>query len=381
MIPPPEIPTREIPAREVAAVALASLPRATPARLRAAMNGCGGPEATVAALIDGTFGERVPAIGGEIVAAWQRAIDVAVAHATAVLPRRGTRALVFDDADWPIRPDADSMPAVLLAEGCGYEALLRPRVAVVGTRNPSPHGAADAREIGRMLADAGAVVVSGLAYGIDGAAHEGAVDAGGLTIGVAGTGLDLPYPSGHAALWARVREHGLVVGENPFGTEPSRAIFPVRNRIIAGLASAVVIVEAAVKGGAMHTARAAATLGKHLFAVPGSRRNPMAEGCNRLIADGAIPLLDPLDIALAVSRADASFEVPDGSMRARARSGNAVAISSPARSVLRALAGEPATLDQVAGRTQLAVAAVAGAARELERVGRLRRSGGRLWPM
>lgn len=363
------------PPREVAAAALVALPRATPSRLRAALRACGGPEGVVSAIADGSIFEVVPKAPAEVLSGWQRTIDVAMAQAAALLARRGTRVLVFDDLDWPIAAHSDSMPAILLAEGAAFEALTRPRIAVVGTRNPTPHGAADAREIGALLADAGAVVVSGLAYGIDGAAHEGAMAAGGLTIGVAGTGLDIAYPSGHAALWVRVREHGIIVGENPFGTPPSKEIFPVRNRIIAGMSSSVVIVEAAVKGGAMHTARAALTLDKTLYAVPGSRRNPMAEGCNRLIADGATPLIDPLDIALAVSHA-CGRPPPERGARARL-----AGMSEPARAVFRALAGEPATLDQVVGRTRLTVATVAGAARELERAGRLQRASGRLWPM
>jgi DNA processing protein len=362
--------------REIAAAALVGLPRATPPRLREALRACGGPQAVVDAITTGAIFEQVPGISAEILSGWQREIDVTTAQAALLVARRGTRALVFDDLDWPIDSIEASMPAILLVEGAAFEALTRPRVAVVGTRNPSPHGAADAREIGGLLADAGAVVVSGLAYGVDGAAHEGAIDAGGLTIGVAGTGLDVPYPSGHAGLWARVREHGVIIGENPFGTQPRRHIFPVRNRIIAGLSSAVVIVEAAVKGGAMHTARAALALDRTVLAVPGSRRNPMAEGCNLLIADGAAPLIDPLDIAVAV-------ELASGRVASTTRGHRhpLSGMSPPARAVFRALAGEPATLDQVVGRTKLAVATVAGAARELERVGRLKRSGGRLWPM
>jgi DNA processing protein len=338
------------------------------------MRAFGGAESAVAAIAAGALEPDDP-IGttAELVAAWRRALDGAATRASQMLDTRGTRVVVFDDDDWPLSPDADSLPAVLLVEGDAFEALFRPRLAVVGTRNPTPHGEADARELAALLADAGAVVVSGLAYGIDGAAHDAALRAGGLTIGVAATGLDVPYPRGHATLWARVRGRGLVLGENPFGTRPSRSIFPIRNRIIAALASSVVIVEAAVRGGAMHTARAALDLGKDVFAIPGSRRNPMAEGCNRLLADGAQPLLDPLDIAVAIGR-DAG---PTGAPPRRKLAG----VSAEARTLHTALGGEPAPLDTAVARTGLPLAVVAGAARELERAGRLARRSGKLWPL
>jgi len=360
-------------AREIAAATLLELPRATPRRLRAALSSCGGPEQLLRAIADGAVARDPEArITEDIVSGWRRALDAAAARTTSLLAHRATRVLVVDDPDWPLTPDCGSLPAVLLVEGDAYEALFRPRIAVVGTRNPTPHGDADAREVAGLLADAGAVVVSGLAYGIDGAAHDAAIRAGGLTIGVAATGLDVAYPRGHVNLWSRVREHGLIVGENRFGTRPSREIFPVRNRIIAALASSVVIVEAAAKGGAMHTARAALDLAKVVYAIPGSRRNPMAEGCNRLLADGAQPLVDPLDIIVAVGC---------GATGVPSRPRRLAGVSGAARAVHRSLAGEPATLDEVVGRCALPLASVAGAARELERAGRLKRSAGKLWPL
>ncbi len=364
-----------ISAREVAAAALLSLPRATPSRLRTIISVCGGSTSAVSAIRDGSIFELSPLTPIDVIGGWQRNIDIAYEAARLVLERRGTRVLIYDDVDWPIMSSADSMPTMLFAEGDGFEVLTRPRIAVVGTRQPTPHGAADAREIGCHLADAGAVVVSGLAYGIDARAHDGAIRANGLTIGVAGTGLDIPYPAGNTDLWAGVRAHGIIVGENAFGTLPSKQIFPVRNRIIAGLVSAVVIVEAAARGGAMHTAKAALALGLPIYAVPGSRRNPMAEGCNQLIADGAIPLIDPVDIALAISNASVSCRPVTLKQTALC------ALTSDARTVFLALGGEPASLEQVVSRTNLALAEAAGATRELERAGRLTRSRGRLWPM
>ena len=156
---------------------------------------------------------------------------------------------------------------MLLGEGERPDAFDATRVAIVGTRAATPHGLADARELGGFLADAGITVVSGLAIGIDGAAHEGALDAGGLAVGVVATGLDVTYPRRHRALYDRVREHGLVVGEHGYGVQPRRERFPVRNRIIAALADVVVVVEATAPGGARITAR----LRRRLRPRPSSR--------------------------------------------------------------------------------------------------------------
>ena len=159
-----------------------------------------------------------------------------------------------------------------------------------------------ARSSAAILADAGVTVVSGLAIGIDGAAHEGALDAGGLTVGVVATGLDVTYPRRHRDLYVRVREQGLVVSEHGYGVQPRPERFPPRNRIIAALADVVVVVEAGRRGGALITARCALDYGRDLFVLPGSRRNPVALGCNALIGDGAEVLLDPGDLLIALGR-------------------------------------------------------------------------------
>ena len=148
--------------------------------------------------------------------------------------------------------DARHAAAVLLGEGDRPDAFDAPRVAIVGTRAATPMGIADAKAIGGFCARAGITVVSGLAIGIDGAAHQGALDAGGLTVGVVATGLDVVYPRRHARLYEQVREQGLIVGENDYGTQPLPWRFPIRNRIIAALADAVVVVEATIYGRRPH---------------------------------------------------------------------------------------------------------------------------------
>lgn len=302
--------------------------------------------------------------------AFGRKVDVD--RASAILAARRTRVFVVGDDDYPIDPDLPDRPAILLAEGERPDAFDAPRVAIVGTRAATPHGIADARSIAATLAEAGVTVVSGLAIGIDGAAHEGALDGGGLTVGVVATGLDIVYPRRHRTLFDRVRGAGLLVSEYRYGTEPLPRRFPVRNRIIAGLSQAVVVVEATLRGGARITADAALDYGIDVLAMPGSRRNPAAAGCNALIADGAHPLLDPSDVLVALG-------LPEGSAKVWAAPSRPAPEGDAGR-VHAALGGEPATTDQLASRTQLTSAQVALAVASLERERWVTRSRGLIWP-
>jgi DNA processing protein len=290
-----------------------------------------------------------------------------------LLERRGTRVWIESDADYPIVDDVPDRPPVLLAEGAAIEVLGAPRVAVVGTRAATPHGTADARELGECLGGAGVTVVSGLAIGIDGAAHDGALAGGGGAIGVIATGLDVTYPRRHAVLTERVRQAGFVVTEQGFGVRPRPGLFPVRNRIIAALADVVVVVEATIGGGARITAQYALEYGRTVLAVPGSRRNPSAAGANALIADGAHPLVDWGDVlvALGMSPATTRTKVPHPPRPAPGPDGAAL---------LAALGGECATADELSGRTGMPTSRVALAVVDLERKGWIERARGAIWP-
>lgn len=181
-------------------------------------------------------------------------------------------------------------------------------VAVVGSRKATPTGLDTARWVGRELAAAGVQVVSGMALGIDGAAHEGALNVGGSTVAVLGCGVDYCYPPRHRRLRDAIVETGMVISEDAGMVEPERWRFPRRNRIIAALCAAVIVVEADVRSGALSTARHAVDLGRDVFAVPGSIWSQQSAGTNRLIRDGAIPLLemqDVFDVIAGVCRGDA----------------------------------------------------------------------------
>lgn len=309
-----------------------------------------------------------------------------VAALAACAARRGTSVLTPQDPDYPITDDVPHAPAVLFVEGQRPEIFRAPRVAVVGTRAASVHGLADAWELGAFLGAAGVSVVSGLAIGIDGAAHHGALQAAEAAerdgpratagpIGVLATGLDVVYPRRHRVLYERVRRHGVLLGEQPFGVQPARGRFPVRNRIIAALADVVIVVEATLTGGSRITAERALDYGRPVFAIPGSRRNPAAAGCNALLADGAHPLLDPSDILLALgmtSSRDRGWSAPTPP---------SARLSPEAASVKRALGGESAHPDQLASRTNLDPGQVALAVEELVAHGSVKRDRGFIWPL
>ncbi len=191
------------------------------------------------------------------------------------------------DPGWPsLLGQIPDPPAVLYCHG-RVELLSSPQLAMVGSRNPTASGRETASAFAAHLSGIGLTITSGLAKGIDAAAHEGALRAGGPTLAVLGNGPDVIYPREHRDLQARIAEQGLVVSEFPPGTTPRRALFPRRNRIISGLSVGTLVVEAALRSGSLITARTAAEQGREVFALPGSIHNPLARGCHRLIRQGA----------------------------------------------------------------------------------------------
>ena len=186
----------------------------------------------------------------------------------------------------PLLGSIPSPPSALFVAG-DPDLLWQPQVAVIGSRNPTAGGRDNARDFATELSRRGMAITSGLAAGIDSVAHEAALDAGGATIAVLGTGVDRVYPAGSAALAGRIRERGALVSEFPLGTPARRSNFPSRNRIISGLSLGVLVIEAGLRSGTLITARMAGNQGRDVFALPGSIHNPLAKGCHRLIRDGA----------------------------------------------------------------------------------------------
>jgi len=224
------------------------------------------------------------------------------------LSQPGRHLLSIETDDYPtlLRP-LDPAPLALFVHG-DPATLWHPAVAVVGSRTPSPTGAELAAEFAGALARSGLGVVSGLAAGVDARAHQAALDVpGGRTVAVVATGLDLTYPPRHEALQARIAERGAVVSEYPPGTAARPGQFPARNRIVAGLTLGTLVIEAAARSGALITARLAAEIGREVFALPGSVRNPRARGCHRLIRDGAQLVETPAEVVAGLTGAAASL--------------------------------------------------------------------------
>jgi DNA processing protein len=300
------------------------------------------------------------------------------------------RIIVLGDADYPASfLTIEDPPLMLYLQGAGNLAAnklgngLLNSLAVVGSRNPTPQGAANARHFSKVLGQAGLTVVSGLAMGIDGAAHEGALesvepDSDRLaTIAVVGTGLDRVYPKSHLKLAHRIAHHGVLISEYPLGTPPLTANFPKRNRLIAGLAQGTLVVEAALKSGSLITARLTAEQGKEVFAIPGSIHSTLARGCHALIKQGAKlvesaqDVLEELNIEVK-PRPAAKFPV-DTSISDDKN------LFNPAPGLLEVLGFDPVGLDALQARSQLDTANLQAQLMTLELAGRLVRLPGGLF--
>ncbi len=261
----------------------------------------------------------------------------------------GATLLASTDTAYPMllreSPDA---PAVLYVLG-DVAALADPQIAMVGSRSCTAGGRDTARRFAAWFAQAGLTVTSGLALGIDTASHEGALQAGGTSIAVLGCGLDICYPKENRRLFDRIVRQGAVVSEFPPGTEPRPALFPQRNRIIAGLSSGTLVVEAASRSGSLITARLAGTAGREVFALPGSIHNEMARGCHELIRQGAKLVERPEDV---LSELKISLSSQILATSTPSPSGGPV-LDKEYKILLDALAFEPAGVDTLIERTGL----------------------------
>ena len=292
-----------------------------------------------------------------------------IAKAGAWLQQPGHDLLVLGDADYPARLLATADPPLLLWLQGRRELLGTPSIAIVGSRNPTAQGGDNARAFARALARAGYTIVSGLALGVDAAAHEGALDAGGATIAVVGTGLDQVYPRRNEKLAARLLAGGgLIVSEYSLGTPVLPGNFPKRNRIIAGLTQGCLVVEAAVQSGSLITARQAVEAGREVFAIPGSIHSPQARGCHALIRQGA---------KLVESAEDVLEELPP--LGAVSAAPDIEETPHEQQALLDAMGFDPVSLDALMARCGWPAAELSAALLELELDGHVARLAGQLF--
>lgn len=286
----------------------------------------------------------------------------------AKITRAGVKTITWDNADYPPRlRTIHDPPPLFYLQG---EILPQDEwaVAVVGTRSPRPYGKQMAEEIASDLARSGITVVSGLARGIDSLAHRAALDAGGRTIAVLGSGMDIIYPEEHKPLTQAILKQGAILSEYPLGTPPVAENFPRRNRVISGLALGTVIVEAGEDSGALITADYALEQGRELFAVPGNVTSPKSRGTNKLLQEGgaklifsAADILEELNLTMIQEQRQVAAVLPENETEAL---------------VLNTLSAEPMHVDEIGRQTHLPIATVSGTLSLLELKGLVRQVGG-----
>jgi DNA processing protein len=346
-----------------ARLALAQL---SPAALAALLRTHGSAEAVVAARV----GQEVARSASDMASRALAAIDAQLLDASRRwLESPGHELIAWDDPDYPraLLEVGDAPPALFFIGR--RELLNRPAIAIVGSRHGTPQGQQNAREFARALSDAGLTIVSGMAIGIDAAAHEGALEAAGSTIACVGTGLDRVYPARHRDLAHRIAQRGGLLSEFIPGTPPLRHNFPRRNRLISGLAKGVLVVEATTSSGSLITARLAGEQSREVFAIPGSIHSPLSRGCHKLIREGA---------KLVETAQDVLDELKMPGLRSAPSAERAPPVA-PHRTLIDALGRDPCSLDMLMTRTHLAAETLSAALVELELDGHVAALPGGLW--
>jgi DNA processing protein len=348
---------------EAYAIALASVPGLGPATLRTMLSE-DPPSLAWSSHTRSTPGVASGASDAKIAEAWE-------AHG-----RLGISVLLRQDPAFPARLRTDpEAPSLLFCLGDPRLLDGAPTVAIVGTRSPTRYGLGVAAQLGADLSASGVSVVSGLALGIDGAAHEGASAAGAPPVAVVAGGLDDPYPRRHARLWARVAERGAIVSESPVGVGTEKWRFPTRNRLLAALSDVVVVVESRLGGGSRHTVDAALARGLVVGAVPGSIRSPTSEGTNALLAEGAFPVCGAADVLMALSLCGApprvisppSSDSPSPSPSPPPASSLPPPKGTAERLIYDVLTDEPTLVDRLAEMSGLHLSTACGALERLSR--------------
>jgi DNA processing protein len=282
------------------------------------------------------------------------------------LAAAGHHLVILGQSGYPAGLTASAVPPLLLFVDGDSDVLNAPQIAIVGSRQASPHGLDIAHDFARVLAAHELVVTSGLARGIDGAAHRGALAAGGKTLAVLGSAIDHIYPRQHRGLADEVRGSGALVSEFPFGVAPLPANFPRRNRIISGLAVGTLVVEAAIRSGSLSTALHALEQGREVFAVPGSIRSPLSKGCHALIKQGAKLVEEVSDILEELPELQLGSPAPLASPATRS-TGEQGELNNPR--FLHACGWESFTADDIVSRSGLTVQEVSSMLLKLELAG------------
>jgi DNA processing protein len=359
----------------VAWLRLAAAPGVNPAALLRLLGVFGLPVAVLAQPFSRLAEESSEAIARAVLAPPAPGFDAEVDAVRAWLDLPGNAVVTLGDPAYP--PSLLTMPdppPLLYVKG-RIELLHGRSVAVVGSRSATPQGVDDATRFARTFSEAGLTVVSGLASGIDGAAHRGALAGRGSTIAVIGTGADIVYPASHHALAHQIAGNGALVSEWPLGTPARSENFPQRNRLIAGLSSGVLIVEAAMRSGSLITARLANEMGRDVFAIPGSIHAPLARGGHRLIKQGAKLVETPEEVLEELGfAAPAPAPNPNARRQTERRSDRGDRHACPshdAQRVLDALGHSPVTLEILAGRTDMDDTLLQSTLLQLELAGQL----------
>lgn len=367
----------------------AGMVRASALTARLALALCPGAAQPLRALLDAHQGDAGAAVQagedawalaglGNAQRRWLRQPDTASARWQAScrwLDQPGCHLITWASADYPPLPAQEANPPLALFV-CGEPGRLwHPQIAIVGSRLATPGALELAHYFALSLARAGLAITSGLAAGVDAAAHQGALEAGGLTLAVLGTGPDIVYPSGQKALHAAIAANGCLISEFPPGTPPRRAHFPRRNRIVAAMSLGTLVVEAGERSGALITARLAAESGREVFALPGSLLNPMAAGCHRLLRDGATLVTSPADILENLPSTACTLRE---ALHTRLKADAAPAPDDPTqRRIWQALGLEATDIDSLLLRTQLPLPVLSAGLLALELEGRVQQVHGR----
>lgn len=345
-------------------IAFNQVPGIGPARLAALIDVCGSVEAAWKAPIQRLKEAGLDRRSLESLLVMRRSLDLDAAWQRVV--QSGVRVYTWDDDDYPENlRQVPLSPPLIFAQGELVEED-RLAVALVGTRQASAYGREVARGLARELAHNGVTVVSGLALGIDATAHEAALEAGGRTIAVLGSGVDQIYPAKNRKMALAMIQQGGLISEYPLGTRPEANNFPPRNRIISGLSLAIVVVEAGQRSGALITAKFAAEQGRDVFAVPGSILQPSSAGCNALIQEGALPLLSINDLL-------EQLHLERVAVQREAR--QTIAADPTERLLLAHLSSEPVHLDEIVRLSAMPAAQVNGLLAMMELKGLVRQSG------